>query len=509
MVSMISSLDPGFDTGCLDSTPFKKMQIRRKALSILLSLVPAFAHANFFQTQEVKTGARLRHLALRDVVAGGGEEVVVMERSGEFPNYRSSLSIYGTPSGQKLEKVAEMTFPTDSLLYGFFNHALILIRGHSVEKWTLLSGVYKPDPLYRATFDSFFEIPETGDVTYIPVQSPINPNQILVPGRKGLLVLESTAKGWASKGEIPAPVRAFYTSSSEKLPFDPDFLMRGSLWYPHVGSGKMSSSLELSWIFSWMDEVTTVSTSDPKKMNYFKLGLLSEKDRDDEQAYVETSAEDLNKDGHIDFVANKFRGSATSLQAETTLFYTKADGMIDIANAKKIEPTANRTGGALVSDFNKDGWKDLVVASTQYNAWAIIRALLRKQVNVNFSFYMGSSAGFRLNAPDFTKEVSFQFDLNDGQIDGLLPSLDGDFNGDGYADVFFARNPRAVTLLIQQPKEKEFYSVSLGRNYEVDVLRKYRIGDLNGDGKSDVVMYDSRSAKNRQFTVLLNSGALR
>ena len=226
------------------------------------------------------------------------------------------------------------------------------------------------------------------------------------------------------------------------------------------------------------------------------------------QSYVATVPRDLNGDGRIDFLLNKFEGQATALRAETTVYLTNAKGEIP-RKGLKLKPEGNRAAGALAVDLNQDGKEDLVTASAQFNVWSVVRALLKRQAQVTFAFYLHHARGYRLNQPDFTREISFRFDLNNLEIDGVLPTLNGDFNGDGFPDAIYARNRRTLTVLIQHPKEKKSFSAVPSGTYDVSVPRAFTVGDLNGDKKSDVVLFEKRAAGNRKVSVLLNSGVLK
>ncbi|HLG19006.1 MAG TPA: VCBS repeat-containing protein [Bdellovibrionota bacterium] len=90
----------------------------------------------------------------------------------------------------------------------------------------------------------------------------------------------------------------------------------------------------------------------------------------------------------------------------------------------------------------------------------------------------------------------------------MLPTLDGDFNGDGYADALYARDRRQLSFLLQKPNAGGIFPSSPSGTYDVTVPRLIQIGDLTGDGKSDVVLFDRRASGNQKFTVLLNAGRL-
>lgn len=476
-----------------------------------------------FQRHDLNLGRRLRQLTLEEVFPSGGREIVILERGGDYPDWKLALSVWSalTLTVKPLLK-GEVLLPLDALFYGFVRRNpeavsdLLLLRTGGVELWPVVNRpdqvTWRLDPRFKLDFDVPFPIAQAGNAEpFDPVfqLDPSSPEkQFLIPSRDGFWLLAATPKGLELRQKFSVPPRAFYKSSSERLAFELPFWLRSSLWHPGFHLGSFSGAKPFDQVlFPWMDEVTLVPASGGQAPKTVYFHQLTEAERDDAQSYVVTTPEDLDGDGRTDFVVNKFKGETTSLRAETHVFMTGKDGKVP-EKGLRLTPRGNRAGGALPVDLNLDGKKDLAVASSQFNAWAVVKALVQRQTDVAFAFYYFHPDGFHLDRPDFEREISFKFDLTDLVIDGMLPTLDGDFNGDGYPDALYARDRRALTVLVQKAGTAEpFASVPSGV-YEVHVPRLLRIGDLNGDGKSDVVLYDRRSEGNRRVTVLLNTRRL-
>ncbi|HLG19501.1 MAG TPA: VCBS repeat-containing protein [Bdellovibrionota bacterium] len=472
---------------------------------------------SLFHRSDVELKGRLRHLVLEELAPGTGvsrKKIVTVERQGKYPDWSVRLSTWSIHPEPTRE--SDVTLPADAVFFGFAplegpdSKVLVLIRQRQLEVWTPEGATFVKAPPLSVPIDTSFSVAELGEVTPIQLLSPLNDGKgitrLLIPTPKGIreyLLDKTHLRAGDLYGVMP---RMFYHSEIERQPFDLPFWVRNSVWYPAAILGNLTTSTrELLW--PWMDEVDVVPLDQKSAVRTLRFNQMTEAERDDAQSYVVTVPEDLDGDGRTDFLVNKFQGAATALRAQTTLFFTDSNG-----NAPEkglvLKPPGNRAAGALSIDINKDNRKDLAVASSQFNAWAIVRALIQHRVNVTFSLYLARPDGYKLDHPDFEREISFRFNLEDAEIEGLLPTLEGDFNGDGYVDALYARDRRQLSILIQKPNSKDLLPSSPSGTYDIAVPRQFRIGDLNGDGKSDIVLFDRRSSGNQRFTVLVNNGRL-
>lgn len=466
-----------------------------------------------FDRQDLSLTGRLRELTLEKVYKSESSQIVVLERGGAYPNWSMSLNVFGMKA-KKAVATAKISLPADTIFYAFLPgdadiSPLVLLRPKSLEVRFAQDAAWENVQTKVVKLEGGIEISQPGSAQPMTLTTGASPSIFYVPMFDGVVAYEIRNKEVKQVTKYAITPRAYHVSSKESLPLELPFWWRSSFWYPQIIPGTLDTSAkEQMLFFPWMDELQMVSTQSPGSVKSFYFEKLSEVEREDGQTHVVMRALDLNSDGRTDFLLNEFKGAAASLTAETTIHLTSSAGNID-KKGVKIEPEGNRAAGAIPVDLNLDGKMELAVASSQFDAWAIAKALLQRQVKVTFGFYYFHDEGYRLKQPDFTRDISFGFDLSDLDIEGILPTLEGDFNGDRYPDVLYAKNRRALTVLIQKPKQKEIFAAAPSGEYEVSVKRKFRLGDLNGDGKSDVVMYDRKSKSNQKITILINSGVLK
>ena len=79
-------------------------------------------------------------------------------------------------------------------------------------------------------------------------------------------------------------------------------------------------------------------------------------------------------------------GTGTAFRAKSSYYLTSPDGKIS-SKSVTIKGGGKRASGALVIDLNKNGKQDFAVVSTAFTSWAMVRAIMKRQVLLEFDFY--------------------------------------------------------------------------------------------------------------------------
>jgi hypothetical protein len=230
----------------------------------------------------------------------------------------------------------------------------------------------------------------------------------------------------------------------------------------------------------------------------------SGKDADTSLSFLLTPV-DVNGDQFADMVLTLTKGTGKFLERKIIIFL-----FLNRQNpANPFAPQPDQTitvdgitPGVSIEDVNGDGRADLLFSSIRVGFWNIVKNLISKRVNLDTSIFLLRSDNRYPTRSDFNQNTSYQLDLTHGiQFHGTLPTLGGDFTGDGHKDLLVARDEK-IAVYPKNPNG-DLFSNPLTQS-EVFTSPFMHIVDLNGDGLDDLIFYEKKRAG--RISVLLNTG---
>jgi len=225
------------------------------------------------------------------------------------------------------------------------------------------------------------------------------------------------------------------------------------------------------------------------------------------------SLRDLNDDGVADLVVLTLAGrSITRQRSLYEVYFGKAtpDGTVVAPEVSTTIHPQGRAGGMQAwgyasqsfQDFNGDGQVDVMFRDVNVGIGGMARTLTGNSVPINLEFYRTEGGTFS-DEPAARRKIR-RFAPLDGLGNIFFPAIViGDVNGDGRSDLLVGQSPKELHvffgepgpgLLAQQPRK-----VAVALPYDE---RNIWLTDINQDGKQDVLMHLAPSEPDR-LTILV------
>lgn len=479
-----------------------------------------------FSLSKLSVADELLDLQAEDLNTDGLKDILIVHRKGLPPEQTRWVSIFLQTANGGFSAAADQSWELDTNaavldigdVTGDARKEICYLTGEEVRYHPLGSAQYEttPQTLFRASglavFPSKSGIPL---INFVRDWNGDGTDEVGIVGFKGLAIHSPDDSGiYSSENKILVELTTGMRRASDETEDNFTAGLSARFTFPNARLVDYDSDGRTDLIATTDDRVIVYRqqpdgrfTEQPSANVLFDV--LTQHEKIEDMADVETVVHDLNNDGYADAIVTKQTAKGLSnFRGVINVFWGKAEGYGAVPDQVIIsEGTASDQ--ALIRDVNGDGRKDLILPSFKISITAIIRWLITRSIPIYFNIFLLSEDGRFSDRPDFTKEVKFKIDLS-GESDMQAMDLDGDFNGDKRKDFVFGTDEDELSVYLGVEDKDRLFSKKPVTKINADAYGVLNTYDLNNDGYSDMIIhYPETKERKGMVQVLMNQRLLK
>lgn len=217
-------------------------------------------------------------------------------------------------------------------------------------------------------------------------------------------------------------------------------------------------------------------------------------------------ARDLDGDGLTDLVLHRTFGSLLRSEDRTEVHRNAGDGADTGAPPEARLPPEPGIGILDAVDLDGDGRLELVQARIGFGVVQLLRILTTRNAQAELRVdrldgpappagaeaVVRSVPGITGASRAWSDTVTVKLDFEQGRLEGLLPTVDGDWNGDGRRDLLLGTSARELAIWLGGEGARGPAFSGSRVTQEAPALGRALVADLDGDGLDDLVTHDPR-----------------
>lgn len=212
--------------------------------------------------------------------------------------------------------------------------------------------------------------------------------------------------------------------------------------------------------------------------------------------------DDFNLDGKMDVVASQLYGSISDLKSQTFIYYGHTGSLLKKRHDQLIERN-QAASFALIRDIDGDHTLDLIIPYINIDLLSVAQMIVTSSATVNFAMYTIPRGKIYPKQPTGVDTTNIKFNMREMAVEGGVPNVDGDFNGDGKNDAVVGKN--MTELHVQLGHGKGVFEDKPWAVIPVPSPLFPVVNDLNGDRLADVVVtYNPYHEHDHRLYVFIN-----
>ena len=314
--------------------------------------------------------------------------------------------------------------------------------------------------------------------------------RLVVPGFRATAVLDPSG---AVLGRVSVSGRANYL-----IPPRPGPLISGSeielfFDHPRIDAGAVDGDGRPDLVTTDRHEIRVFLqredgrfASQPDRV--LAVGRMTEEDHIRSLGTIACDLEDFDRDGRADLLINHSSGGLLAARSENRLHLNRG-GSWNLAAPDQVFVTEGGVATVQLIDLDGDGTAEMIDGRIPLGILEIVELLLQRAIDAEVTIYRIGEGGLFGEKPWFERTLGIPFNFETNRPYGFIPTYDADLNGDGYNDLLVAGRGDSVEVYLGGRGEDRFRERVADQ--EADSNGRLNLGDWNGDGLPDLVLYDS------------------
>jgi hypothetical protein len=490
-------------------------------ITLLTGLLAATAWGQPFTTYDLRVNGAIITVIAADLRGDRRQDLVVISRTGTFPKEARWVSVFWQQEGGRFNVHADLVWEMDPeatvidvgrLSSESERKSIVYLTGSEVRAYHLEGGG-PPTATALLKIPTLTVFPEPVDLPPLPLihdWKGTGQPWLGVP-QFGRLMLYPIAQTRPQEPGEPVklhqPTLVFGGERDNRL--IRDYALQLIYRLPQLRVRDFNRDGRADLIAAWQDHVAVYLQNaaghfPQEPSQAFHFNLRTEQERTLRLVQISPLIEDLDGDGRADLLLTKMTGRVTDRQLVTSVYLNRT-GDLPAQPDVRLEHDGFATT-LLTKDLNSDGKHDLLFPVVKIGVRNLIRNLLTDRAEVSLLVHLYRGQGSYASTPDWARSFSYQIDLSDGVVlQGGWPNIDGDFDGDGKADLLIAGNDEVVIYLASPGT---LFARDPAARMAVKTSRHMLVGDLTASQRADIVLwYDGASEWRGAVKVLINTGA--
>jgi hypothetical protein len=428
-----------------------------------LSILSDTAWGQAFTSYDLRVNGAVITVIPADLRGHRRQDLMVISRTGTFPKEVRWISVFWQQEGGGFKPHPDLVWEMDTgatvIDVGALGperdrKSIVYLTGSEVRAYQLTDKA-QPTPTTLLKIPTLTVFPEPADLPAFPLihdWKGTGQPWLAIP-QFGQLTLYPIAQGsLQGPGEsvtLYQPTLLFGPEREHRL--IRDYALQLIYRLPQLFVRDFNGDGRGDLIAAWQDHVavylqSTTGRFPQEPSQTFHFDLRTEQERTLRFVHISPLIEDLDGDGRVDLILTKMTGRVTDRHLVSSVYLNRTGGLPAQPHVRVEHDGFAST--LFAKDLNADSKLDLLFPIAKIGVGNLIRNLLTDRVDISLLAHLYRDHGVYNNAADWTRNFTYQIDMSDGIVlQGIWPNVEGDFDGDGKADLLVVGNDEIAVYL--------------------------------------------------------------